>query len=265
MWDIKEEDMGLFEIENRNRLSPDYIRIFYGGVFAYTSIPMLIMFLAFLLNGDKISLNPFEKIVVQTEVKLYVLEFVFLILFMSKKIAFKLQKLQTVVTLFYSFQLATLPFIVMVVEGIYDFPSDHKTLVYVGLILLGAICTHIVATIDVFRKAKHGGYKLEGPAVSFFTDMKLYLLIGMISCVVVLLILIFLNLNYTFDEMAIYVTQTIILYTFAVVSAEFVLLVYCRFKFPSFNITWEQHEKERQEFIANRKRIREKEQKRNKN
>ncbi|PFZ20146.1 hypothetical protein COF37_28760, partial [Bacillus wiedmannii] len=26
-----------------------------------------------------------------------------------------------------------------------------------------------------------------------------------------------------------------------------------------FNITWEQHEKERQEFIANRKRIREKE------
>ena len=64
--------------------------------------------------------------------------------------------------------------------------------------------------------------------------------------------------------MAIYVIQTIILYTFAVVSAEFVLLVYCRFKFPSFNITWEQHEKERQEFIANRKRIREKEQKRNK-
>ncbi|PGA53879.1 hypothetical protein COL88_09430, partial [Bacillus thuringiensis] len=30
-------------------------------------------------------------------------------------------------------------------------------------------------------------------------------------------------------------------------------------------ITWEQHEKERHEFIANRKRIREKEQKRNKN
>ncbi|PHE77489.1 hypothetical protein COF47_13065 [Bacillus wiedmannii] len=265
MWNIREEDMGLFEIENRNRLSPDYIRIYYGGVFAYTSIPMLIMFLGVLLNGDKISLTPFEKIVVQTEVKLYVLEFVFLILFMSKKIAFKLQKLQTIVTVFYAFQLATLPFIVMVVEGIYVFPCDNKTLVYIGLILLGAICTHIVATIDVFRKAKHGGYKLEGPAVSFFTNTKLYLLIGITIGVIVLLVLIFLNLNYTFDEMAIYVTQTIILYIFAVVSAEFVLLVYCRFKFPSFNITWEQHEKERQEFIANRKRIREKEQKRNKN
>ncbi|PFO88825.1 hypothetical protein [Bacillus cereus] len=265
MLKIKKEDLGFFQITNKNRLSPDYIRIFYGGVFAYTSIPMLIMFLGVLLNGDKISLTPFEKIVVQTEVKLYVLEFVFLILFMSKKIAFKLQKLQTIVTVFYAFQLATLPFIVMVVEGIYDFPCDNKTLVYIGLILLGAICTHIVATIDVFRKAKHGGYKLEGPAVSFFTNTKLYLLIGITIGVIVLLVLIFLNLNYTFDEMAIYVTQTIILYIFAVVSAEFVLLVYCRFKFPSFNITWEQHEKERQEFIANRKRIREKEQKRNKN
>ncbi|ARV92265.1 TPA: hypothetical protein QC128_004293 [Bacillus cereus] len=265
MWNIREEDMGLFKIENRNRLSPDYIRIFYGGVFAYTSIPMLIMFLGVLLNGDKISLTPLETFLVRSEVKLYILELIFLIIFMSSKVAFKLQKLQAIVTLFYSFQLATLPFIVMMVEGMFDFPSNNKTLVYIGLIMLGALCTHIVATIDVFRKAKHGGYKLEGPAVSFFTDTKLYFLIGITISVIVLLVLIFLNLNYTFDEMAIYVTQTIILYTFAVVSAEFVLLVYCRFKFPSFNITWEQHEKERQEFIANRKRIREKEQKRNKN
>ncbi len=88
----------------------------------------------------------------------------------------------------------------------------------------------------------------------FFTNAKLYLSIGMTIGVMVLLILIFLNLNYTFSQMAIYVVQTIILYIFAVVSAEFVLLVYCRFKFPSFNITWKQHEKEHQEFIANRKK-----------
>ncbi|MDM5188385.1 hypothetical protein QUF99_13970 [Bacillus sp. DX4.1] len=265
MLKIKEEDLGFFEVANRNRLSPDNIRIFFGGVFAYTSIPMFIIFLAFLLNGDKIFLSPFEKIVLRTEVKLYILEFIFLMLYMSTKVAFKLQKLQTIVTLFYSFQLATLPFMVMVVEEIFEFPYNNKTLVYIGLILLGAICTHIIATIDVFKQAKHGGYKLKGAAVSFFTNTKLFLLIGMIICVMVLLVLIFINLNYTFNQMAIYVGQTIILYIFAVASAEFVLLVYCRFKFPSFNITWEQHEKERQEFIANRKRIREQEQKRNKN
>ncbi|SFK07653.1 MULTISPECIES: hypothetical protein [unclassified Bacillus (in: firmicutes)] len=247
MLKIKDEDLGFFEVENRNRLSPDNIRIFFGGVFAYTSIPMLIMFLAFLLNGDRISLSPFEKIIVRTEVMLYILEFIFLMIYMSSKVAFKLQKFQTIVTLFYSFQLATLPFMVMVVEGIFDFPCDNKTLFYIGLILLGAICTHMVATIDVFKKAKHGGYKLKGEAVSFFTKTKLLLLIGMIICVMVLLVLIFLNLNYALNQIAIYVIQTIILYVFAVVSAEFVLLVYCRFKFLSFNITWEEHEKRRKE------------------
>ena len=262
MWNIREEDMGLFEIENRNRLSPSYLRIFYGGVFAYTSIPMLIMFLGILLNGDKISLTPFETFLVRSEVKLYILELIFLIIYMSSKVAFKLQETPSHRDFIL---LATLPFIVMMVEGMFDFPRNNKTLVYIGLIMLGALCTHIVTTIDVFKKAKHGGYKSEGPTVSFFTNAKLYLSIGMTIGVMVLLILIFLNLNYTFSQMAIYVVQTIILYIFAVVSAEFVLLVYCRFKFPSFNITWEQHEKKRQEFIANRKRIIEKEQKRNKN
>ncbi len=61
MLKIKEEDLGLFKIANKNRLSPDYIRIFYVGVFVYTSISMFIMFLGVLLNGDKISLTPFEK------------------------------------------------------------------------------------------------------------------------------------------------------------------------------------------------------------
>ena len=43
--------------------------------------------------------------------------------------------------------------------------------------------------------------------------------------------------------MAIYVVQTIILYIFAVVSAEFVYWCIVALDFPSFNITWKQHEK----------------------
>ena len=37
------------------------------------------------------------------------------------------------------------------------------------------------------------------------------------------------------------------MYTIAVGAAEFQLLAYCRFKFPSFNKTWEQHKKETQD------------------
>ncbi|WP_430748734.1 Hypothetical protein ACI5QN_01929 [Bacillus cereus] len=37
-----------------------------------------------------------------------------------------------------------------------------------------------------------------------------------------------------------------LMYAVAIGAAEFQLLVYCRFKFPSFYISWEEHEKERQ-------------------
>ena len=263
MLKMKEEDLDFFEIANRNRFSPDNVKIFFLGVFIYTSIPMFIVFLGFLLNGDKIFLSPFEKKVLLTELNLYVLEFVFLMLYMFPKVAFKLQKLQAIVMLFYSFQIATLPFMVMVVGGIFDFSYNNKTLVYIGLILLWAICIHIVETIDVFKRAKHGGYKLEGGAVSFFTKATSYLWTGMIIYVVVLLVLIFININYAFDDMEFYVVQTIILYIFAIESAEFVLLAYCRFKFPSFNITWEEHEKRRQERLKLYKKREKKKKKKN--
>ncbi|CJD60681.1 Uncharacterised protein [Streptococcus pneumoniae] len=34
------------------------------------------------------------------------------------------------------------------------------------------------------------------------------------------------------------------MYAVAIGAAEFQLLAYCRFKFPSFNKTWEQHKRE---------------------
>ncbi|MDC2865199.1 hypothetical protein [Bacillus sp. BP-3] len=262
MGNIKEEDLDAFKITCKDRFSPDVIKIFFWGVFIYTSIPMGIMFVGALLNGDKISLGPFEKIVVQAEIKLYILEFIFLMLFTSSKIAFKLQKIQSIVMLFYSFQIATLPYMFVLIKGVFGFSYENKTLVYFALLLLGAIATHIVVTINTFKKAKYGGYRLEGGVVSLFTARKLQLSIGMFIYVIVLLVLIFVSIPFQIEPIMFYIVQTVILYIFAIASAEFILLVYCRFKFPSFNITWEQHEKERQEFIANRRR---EEQKQSKN
>ncbi len=42
---------------------------------------------------------------------------------------------------------------------------------------------------------------------------------------------------------------TLVMYAVAIGAAEFQLLAYCRFKFPSFYISWEAHERERQEFL----------------
>ena len=63
----------------------------------------------------------------------------------------------------------------------------------------------------------------------------------------ILLILIYFHNDYTFDTFIGYVIGTVLLYTVAVGAAEFQLLVYCRFKFKSFNMTWEENERMRGE------------------
>lgn len=72
---------------------------------------------------------------------------------------------------------------------------------------------------------------------------------GAVLYVLTLLILIYIHNNYTLEEIGCYSVLTLILYSVAIGAAEFQLLAYCRFKFPSFYISWEEHERERQEFI----------------
>ncbi|MFB6732377.1 hypothetical protein ACFCVW_28530, partial [Bacillus mobilis] len=79
--------------------------------------------------------------------------------------------------------------------------------------------------------------------------------------VLTLLILIYINNDYTMEQIGWYSVLTLILYAVAIGAAEFQLLVYCRFKFPSFYISWEEHERERQEFL---KRYKEREEKKEK-
>ncbi|PTN42322.1 hypothetical protein DAY12_28575, partial [Bacillus thuringiensis] len=76
--------------------------------------------------------------------------------------------------------------------------------------------------------------------------------------VLTLLILIYVHNDYTLKIFGLYAGGTLIMYTVAIGAAEFQLLAYCRFKFPSFYISWEEHERERQEFL---KRYKEREEK----
>ena len=61
-----------------------------------------------------------------------------------------------------------------------------------------------------------------------------------------LLILIYVHNDYTQNILGLYAGGTLIMYAVAIGAAEFQLLAYCRFKFPSFYISWEEHERERQ-------------------
>ena len=122
---------------------------------------------------------------------------------------------------------------------------DLNTRVYVGLLVLGGIIVHIVTTVDTFKQASEGAFSSGDKSASFFSQTKGHVIRGAVIYVLILLVLIYINNNYSLNTMFGYVICNVVMYAVAIGAAEFQLLVYCRFKFKSFNITWEENERMR--------------------
>lgn len=256
---IKEADLGRFQSINRGRLSPDRGRHFLFGAFVYTSLMMWIMFYMVSQEGREVFLNTFEEIVACIETILYVIQCILLLPNFFIKSAFKFQKLQATAIVFSSFQLATLPFMFIVIEGVYEVPSSGETVFYVGVLILGAIITHIVSVKKIFREAVAGRFHLEGMANSHLGKGKTLPLVMAAIAVIIIVILVASSINVDSNGTIFLVIQTVVLYGMAIGAADFVLLTYCRFKFPTFYYPWEDYIKEREIFLAYRKRESEKE------
>jgi hypothetical protein len=258
MWDIKEEDLDEFKITCRNRLSPEAAVGFMLGSIIYTSLIMLGVIYGLVKFGWSVYPSLLDEAIIKIELCLYSIQIIFLIVYLFPKARFKLQKLQAIVILLYALQLATIGFVTVVVSSIFGYSNDRVTLTYVALLLLGAFIIHIFTTINTFKQASEGAFSKWENSVSFFSKTKDLLMIASILYVLTLLILIYINNDYTMGQIGWYAILTLILYSVAIGAAEFQLLAYCRFKFPSFYISWEEHERERQEFL---KRYKEREEK----
>lgn len=242
---IKEEDLDLLKLENLNRLSPARARGFLIGAFIYTSIFMGIVFYTFSLEGSYIFYTSFQEAFARIEMVLYILQCILLLPFLFLKGAFKFQKLQSVVVLFFSFQMATLPFIFLLVEGIFGISYNTKTLIYFFVLLIGAVFTFIVSVIDTFKEVERGGYRLSEDGIIHFTRVKVLLMLVMAPIVVILLILIAFSIGFNGEGVIFYCIQTTLLYCMAIASGELMLMAYCRFKFPAFNITQKEYKEAR--------------------
>ncbi|OJD48580.1 hypothetical protein BAU22_10915 [Bacillus sp. 4048] len=245
MWNIKEEDLDGFRVTCSSRLSPEGALGFMIGTIVYVSVMMFFLIGTLVTFGWDYYTTFFEKTIVRMELVLYSLQIIFLILYSFPKARFKFQKLQTFVVLLYAFQLGTILFTALILPGMSDYTIDRITLVYVGFLFLGAVIVHIVTTIDTFKQASEGAFSMDERSASFFSKTKETMMKGALIYVLILLILIYFHNDYAFDTFIGYVIGTVLLYTVAVGAAEFQLLVYCRFKFKSFNITWEENEKMR--------------------
>ncbi|MDR4901481.1 hypothetical protein P4T54_18400 [Bacillus mycoides] len=240
MWNIKEEDLEKFRMTCRSRLNPEGVTGFMLGTIFYTSLFMIII----LLGGIDYYTTVFDKVIVRVELVLYGLQIMFLILYLFPRARFKFQKLQTLVILLYAFQLGTIGCTLFVLSGMIEHSIDLYTRVYVGLLVLGGIIVHIMTTVDTFKQASEGAFSSGDKSASFFSKTKGYVIRGAVIYVLILLVLIYINNNYSLNTMFGYIICNVVMYAVAIGAAEFQLLTYCRFKFPSFNISWEQHKRE---------------------
>ncbi|MEW4214934.1 hypothetical protein Q0N59_12825 [Bacillus thuringiensis] len=261
MWNIKEEDLNEFKSTCKNRLSPDWATGFMFGTMFFISLIMFFLIVGLIRFGWSYYPTLFDKIIVSLELVLYSLQVIFLIIYLFPKMPFKLQKLQTLVVLLYAFQLGTITFTMLIIPGMSNYSIDQSTLMYVGLLFLGAVILHILATIDTFRQASKGAFNKGEESSSFFSKTKRITIKCAVIYVLILLISIYVHNDYTLKILGLYAGGTLIMYAVAIGAAEFQLLAYCRFKFPSFYISWEEHERERQEFL---KRYKEREEKKEK-
>ena len=125
----------------------------------------------------------------------------------------------------------------LVLPGMTDYSIDRMTLICVGLLFIGAVIFHIVTTIDTFKQVKVRLAWMRG--LVHFSETKGRMIKGSMIYISVLLIIIYFHNDYNFNTLILYVVGTILMYAVAIGAAEFQLLVYCRFKFKSFNMTWE--------------------------
>ncbi|MED2440304.1 hypothetical protein P4W20_25905, partial [Bacillus thuringiensis] len=98
MWNIKEEDLDKFRMTCEYRLSPEGATGFMFGGIVYSSVFMFFIF----VGGLDYYHTFFDKTIVKTEIVLYSLQFIFLILYSFPKARYKFQKFQTLVVLLYA-------------------------------------------------------------------------------------------------------------------------------------------------------------------
>ncbi|MDM5337452.1 hypothetical protein QUF84_09515 [Fictibacillus enclensis] len=250
---IREEKLSEFKHISQHRLDPEGILVFFFGSIFLCSIFMLPIVAGLIRFGWDYYEEPFERIVVVMELILYVIQLVFLLFYLFTKNCYKFQKLQTLVLLLYAFQTATIMFTMYVLPGIVNYTTNLSTIKYIGYLLLGAIIVHLIYTRETFTKVEKGGYDLDGDmSYSFPSKIKIWTLLASIVYVIFLFVLIIIYNDYHLDIYFGMFVGTVVMYSIAIGAAVFQLLAYCRFKFPSFNISWEQRKRELERYRKNK-------------
>lgn len=244
---IKEEELEKFRFSCQLRFHPEHMTFLMVGIIIYTSIVMFVFFDNFSAYGFDYYTTTFEKIIIGIEMILYGLQVVTFIMYFIPKLSYKLQKFQGLLLLLYLFQGGTIGFVLFILPGLGDYYPNVTTQIYISLLFVGAVIVHIVSAVDIFKQAREGAFNKIGEPRSSFSEKKK----GIVEEIGVYAFLTSMCINvyneYGFVMFVIQGVLTIGMYIVAAYAAQLYLLVYCRVKFPSFHMSWEEYTKPRRE------------------
>lgn len=224
-----------------DRLRPDSISVFFLGAFIFSGLMTIVLYFGSVSSTNVT--HPIWSVIVGTNIVLLAIQFVAVVFFIKEKIAYKLQRIQSLLMSFISLKMS------FDIYPLYFFICEDRLLPgymkATGLsLVMGGIFYLLFSIIRGISRVQKGKLRKEGEGLYNLKIRNLYfslpILFGLIIIGGSLARLLPNYDNISFPQMAqfyiILISAFILQYTIAYAWPEVFLFTYCKFRFESFQI-----------------------------
>lgn len=228
----------------KDRLSPGGEVVYLLGVALYGGVLLGVCAFAMNYAVDFRNTSSMFKILFVGSVNIVILlAILYFICLLNEKIIFKIQKIIDVLTVVCTILIAYLPFLVFYLSSIDKNWEDHfvKWLI---VFLIGSFLFFIFITINTLTNIRNGELTKHGRGLFLWNlrqkTILTYALIFLSSAIGL-----YIYLNGGILNIEGIIIFCILNLSFLTAVQEFILIAYCRIKFPSFTVTYEEETKYR--------------------
>lgn len=231
-----EEDFYQIKSVSSGRLSPTNLKGFFWGVLIFSGLMTIVSF--FGISAEGLEISAIVALMVPIGLILLPVQFIFTLLFSSKKAAYKFQKIYSVFLSLSAFKLS-----IDMYQVFFVFCDTKQTPGYIqnaGLILLtGGIVFLLISTYRAVNRVKKGELRKGGKGIYDFKNSKGFVSVPIIFGFSMLGGAAGRYLSDASNDLTAIVAllfAVAIQYSIAMAIPEFFLATYCKFRFESFKL-----------------------------
>ncbi|MGJ7922746.1 hypothetical protein [Neobacillus sp. LXY-4] len=232
----KEEDFYQIKIVGQGRMSPKNIIGFSWAVLFVSLLSTIVCFAG--LIPDDLDISTSAVLFILFNSLLFSIQFIFTLFFTFKKVVYKFQRFQSI---FLSF--LGIKFSFDFYQGFFGVCEAFNSPSYIrntGLFLMGGgVILLIISTMRAFKRVSQGELRQGGKGLYDFHNSKGYVSMPIIFGVTMFsgaLARFFSDMSTDISALAALFFAVLLQYSLALALPEFFLLMYCKFRFESFNV-----------------------------